>query len=232
MYYAVGIEQGVASVSIIHWSTVVFWDVMTSRSVLTDVSKAHISSHARSQKSWTIRTQAICSSETSGKPRDAASHPGRAQSPITPQRTPKNSQRWKFSDNRRFTIEPVGRDNSNVALGTSLRIGHMWVKDVRCASVTLMCSLTYVHAGRITYLSQTISTSCEPGSVVGIATCYGLDGPGIESRWGRDFPHLSRPALGPTQPPVQWVPGLSRGKERPGRDADPSPLSSVVVKTG
>ena len=48
-----------------------------------------------------------------------------------------------------------------------------------------------------------------PDSVVGIATGYGLEGPRIESRWGRDFPHLSRPVLGPTQPPVQWVPGLS-----------------------
>ena len=47
---------------------------------------------------------------------------------------------------------------------------------------------------------------------VGTATRYGLDGPEIESLWGwRDFPHPSRPDLGPTQPPIQWVPGLSRG---------------------
>ena len=32
------------------------------------------------------------------------------------------------------------------------------------------------------------------GSSVGIATRKGLGGPGIESRWGRDFPHPSRPA--------------------------------------
>ena len=68
-----------------------------------------------------------------------------------------------------------------------------------------------------------------PGSAVGTVTGYGLDGAGIEYRCRRDFPHLSRPTLGPTQPPVEWVPGLSQGKERQGRDADPSPPSSAVV---
>ena len=52
-------------------------------------------------------------------------------------------------------------------------------------------------------------------SSVGIATRYGLDGPGIESRGGgggRDFPQPYRPALGgPSQPPIQRIPGLSWG---------------------
>ena len=69
-------------------------------------------------------------------------------------------------------------------------------------------------------------------SSVGIASGYGLDGPRIEFPWGRDFPRLSRPVLGPTQPPVQWVPGFPGCKERPGRDADPLPLPSTVVVKG
>ena len=44
---------------------------------------------------------------------------------------------------------------------------------------------------------------------VGIATRYGLEGPG--SHWGRDFPQSSRPAMGSTQPPIEWVPVLSWG---------------------
>jgi len=66
--------------------------------------------------------------------------------------------------------------------------------------------------------------------VVGRATHYGLDGPRIECQWGRDFPHSSRPAVGPTQPPIQWVPGLFPRVKRPGRGADHPPSSSAEVK--
>jgi len=47
-----------------------------------------------------------------------------------------------------------------------------------------------------------------PSSSVGIAADYGLDDPGLNPGGGEIF-CLSRPALGPTQPP--WVPVLSRG---------------------
>ena len=73
--------------------------------------------------------------------------------------------------------------------------------------------------------------TCEPtgrDSSVGIATRYGLDGPGIESRWGRDFPHPFRPALDPTQPPIQWVPGLYRFKAAGAWRCQPPPSSAEV----
>ena len=38
-----------------------------------------------------------------------------------------------------------------------------------------------------------------------IATTYRVDGPELEPRWSRHFPHPFRPAPRPTQPPVQWV---------------------------
>jgi len=55
-----------------------------------------------------------------------------------------------------------------------------------------------------------INTFCGPGSSVGIATDYGLDGPG-SNHGGDEIFRLSRPAVGTTQPPVKWVPSLSWG---------------------
>jgi hypothetical protein len=63
-----------------------------------------------------------------------------------------------------------------------------------------------------------------PGSSVGIPTRYGLDGPGIESRWGEIFSiYLDRP-WGPPSLLYNGYRVFPGGKERPGRDADPSPL--------
>ena len=65
-------------------------------------------------------------------------------------------------------------------------------------------------------------------SSVGIASRCGPYGPGIESRWRRDFPHPSRTALGPTQPPIPRVPGPYRGKATGARRYPPP--SSAEVK--
>ena len=65
---------------------------------------------------------------------------------------------------------------------------------------------------------------------VGIATPYGLCGPGFKSRWVRDCPHLSRPALGTTQPPIQRVSGLFPRGRAPGTWRLPPTTSSPEVK--
>jgi hypothetical protein len=71
---------------------------------------------------------------------------------------------------------------------------------------------------------------------VGIVLGYGLDDRGSRIRLPAGAGNFSlttasRTALGPTQPPIQWVPGaLSLGVKRPGREADHSPPSSAEVK--
>jgi hypothetical protein len=72
-------------------------------------------------------------------------------------------------------------------------------------------------------------------SSVGIETGYGLDDRGSIPGRGEVIlsSTASRPALGPTQPPIQWVTeALPLGVKRLGREADHSPPSSTEVKNG
>ena len=67
---------------------------------------------------------------------------------------------------------------------------------------------------------------------VSIATCYGLDGPGIECCWGTRF---SAPVqTGPGAHPASYTMGTGSfpGVKRPGRGVDhPPPPSAEVIET-
>jgi hypothetical protein len=70
-----------------------------------------------------------------------------------------------------------------------------------------------------------------PGSSVGVATDYGLDGPGIEARWGEIFRCPDWPWGTPSLLYYGYrvFPG---GKVRLGRALDHSPPSNAAVKKG
>ena len=67
-------------------------------------------------------------------------------------------------------------------------------------------------------------------SSVGIATAYGMDCPGIESRWVWDFPHHSQ--TGPKAHPDSCSMSTEsfRGVKQPGRGFDHTPPSSTEFK--
>jgi hypothetical protein len=73
---------------------------------------------------------------------------------------------------------------------------------------------------------------CGSGIVVGIATGYALDGPGIESRWGEIFHTCPDRPWGPLSLQYNEFRVFPGGKGRPGRDADPSPLSNAAIMKG
>ena len=77
-----------------------------------------------------------------------------------------------------------------------------------CCRLTSVVRLNLMQCLSKKHISCTYSATCGPGSSV---DWLRAGRSGIESRWWRNFPYLSRPTLGTNQPPVKWVPGLSPG---------------------
>jgi hypothetical protein len=68
-----------------------------------------------------------------------------------------------------------------------------------------------------------------PGSSVGIATSYGLDGPGFEPGGGEIFRTCPDRPWGPPSLLYNGYRVFPAGRKRSGRDANPSPPSSAEV---
>jgi len=89
-------------------------------------------------------------------------------------------------------------------LSSSYSHQHPVLKQLRSVFLSKSDSGTsQTHKTKNINLASNATAICLAGfrdSSVGIATRYGLSGPGTEARCGRVFPHTSRPALGSTQP--------------------------------
>ena len=110
--------------------------------------------------------------------------------------------------------------------------------NIKCATIrtgqitrpdTVICAIADIRTGHnkeryellaVTHIyPEQVTSTCQPtssaptsrDSSVGVTTGYDLDGPEIESRWGRDLAQPASPALGPTPPSVQWLLGLFPG---------------------
>jgi hypothetical protein len=103
-------------------------------------------------------------------------------------------------------ITDVPSDDTNqgsietITLSIKITAAYRFTWDKTCQSkhnVTYVIILYYIRRALCNIVILRMSHCCVgPGISVGIATGYGLDGPGIESQWGKDFPHLSRLAPG------------------------------------
>jgi len=100
------------------------------------------------------------------------------------------------------SLTPAAHPNMSKISVRASQVGHLKANPPK-----FLREITAVYRQNYTKLSFTVGRD----SSVGIPNGYGLGGTEIEFRWGRGFPHLSGPGLGPTQPRVQWVLDVSWG---------------------
>jgi hypothetical protein len=103
---------------------------------------------------------------------------------------------WSYTSTRPYTLS--WREQRKIA-SVTFYSNHSGISTTAIQTVRLFRR----HVQTVYILIRTAALEVGRNSAVGIAMHYGLNSLVIESWWGRDFPHPSRPLLGSTQPPVQ-----------------------------
>ena len=113
--------------------------------------------------------------------------------------------------------------SANIQLRSSFNTLNAQLNPV-CHLLALLGAHHILHVSRIK-VNALHSYSGRRDSSVGIATRYGMDGPGIETLWKRDFPH---PPVGLGAHPASYTMGTESfpGVKRLGRGAGRLPPSS------
>jgi hypothetical protein len=136
--------------------------------------------------------------------------------------------RFSYSKKMRICKAPCSSDNFSVsrvkcAIAWQMQRGNMSRQNLSTATPLFYHISSNTPLNRINNSNYTIL--CGPGSVVGIGTGYGLDGPGIESRWGARFsaPVQTGPGARPASCTMGTgsIPGIKSGQ---GVTLTPEPL--------
>jgi hypothetical protein len=138
----------------------------------------------------------------------------------------------KQHKSRSFLVRIYDQILTFVAMGMQSIGCLIWLNLILAGKSELLYRTLYVLHVNPLYGYNNLSFHRISYNITYVSTGYGLyDRDSIPCRERRLYSTSSRPALGTTQPPMQWVPeDLSPGLKQPRREANPSTPSSGEVK--
>jgi len=104
------------------------------------------------------------------------------------------------------------------------------VQSIDTCSLSTHSSVVLCICMQVKPINRQCATYMGWDNIDGGVTVYMLVGPGFEYRWGQDFPHLSRLALGPTKLPKSQVLAVFPRSKWAGHGVDPLPLLAPTLK--
>ena len=109
----------------------------------------------------------------------------------------------RFTTILRIQLHSITLNYLSHIIGVSISLNYFYVTPIDIRSKMVVQMHMQMFSCKMSVNNTTLhKEKWGRDSSVRTAIRYGLEGPVIEFRWGRDLLHVSRPALEPTQPPT------------------------------